>query len=149
MAKEEKQDAKEKLVDEANALGVKRSNIKMTSFKDKDPTRAAREAAKLEKLADKRVENRIAKAKKAANMKPIDKRRDLLKARLKAVKDKRRGITYPDKSLMAWIEELKLITSSPKAWNNATKKGTANYVPGNKKKQTTEDILANMDLDTE
>ena len=121
----------------------------MAGFKDQKPEKIAEETERHNKLADKRLSNRIAKAKADAKKKPIDKRRDLLVARMRAVKSRVRTVTYSNKNLEAWIEELEMINHNPKSWNKITKNGTLPYTPGNKKKKTARDKLDEMDLDAE
>lgn len=137
-----------KIAEEARSLGVKRSRVRLTGFKGKeDPVKLAKEQARQEKLADDRVEKRIARAKATANMKPIDKRRALLEARFKNVKSRTRESAYSDDNIKAWIEEWNLIKTNPKAWNIATKNGTVPYSPGSKRKKSAQDILSGMDLE--
>ena len=138
---------KETDLDEAKALGVKESKVKMSSFKDKDSVKIERETKKHEKLCALRIENRIAKAKVLAKMKPIDKRRALLVGRFKAVRAKARTYTYSDKVIEAWTEEFKVINNDPKMWITATANGTTQFVPGNRKKKTPKERLDAMDLD--
>lgn len=145
MAKEETK--KEEKVDEAAVLGVKGSRIVMTGFKDKDPTRIAKEAAKHETLSKARIEKRVAKAKKDAKMKPIEKRKALLASRFKAVRARVRPNNYTNKMIEAWTEEFELIRNNPKQWNKITNNGTKNFTPGNKKKMTAKEKLDNMNLD--
>ena len=141
--------AKEKanLEEEAKLLGVKKSRVVMTGYKGKKADMVEKETARHKKLVEKRLENRIARAKKVAKMKPIDLRKAALKSRFKTVQSGKRQAIYTDAILRAWIEELDLINSNPKAWNKATKNGTRSYTPGSKKKQTAKDILDKMDLD--
>ncbi len=133
--------------EEARALGVKGSKVKMSSFKDKDPTKVAKEKAKQEALIQKRIKNRIAKVKALAEMEPIDRRRALLRGRFEAVKAKARGITYSNKIIEALTEEYKIIQNSPKVWIKATNNGTTPFTPGNKRKKTAKQLLDTMNLD--
>lgn len=137
----------EKIAAEAKALGIKPSRVSLSGFKDKSPDKLAKEEARNKKLIEKRLKGRVAQAKENAKKKPIEKRRGLLVARLKAVKSRRRPNTYSDANIKAWIEELDLIDNNPKSWNKATANGTKPYTPGNKKKRTARDILDGMDLD--
>lgn len=146
-AESEAENAKEKIDKEAKELGIKKTRIKMAGFKNKDPDKLEKAFNKHKKLRDKRTVKRIEKAKINKAMKPVDKRRNLLKARLRSVKEENRAITYSSKVVEAWLEELNLIERSTKTWNKLTKNGTVNYIPGNKKKRTMKDILDSMDLD--
>ena len=139
--------AKVSIEEEAKLLGVKKSRVVMTGYKGKKADMVEKETARHKKLVEKRLENRIARAKKVAKMKPIDLRKAALKSRFKTVRSGKRQAIYTDAILRAWIEELDLINSNPKAWNKATKNGTKSYTPGSKKKQTAKDILGRMDLD--
>lgn len=145
MAKEKAESTK--VEDEAKALGVKGSKIKMGTFKDKDPAKIEKEKAKHEKLAAKRQANRVEKAKEKAKMKPIDKRRALLVGRFKAIRAKARTYTYSNKNVEAWTEEFNMIKDSPKEWIRVTKNGTEPYNPGNKRKKTAKELLDSMDLE--
>lgn len=133
--------------EEANALGVKKSDVKMAGFKDKDPTKIATEEARNEKLVQQRTKNRIEKAKKEAKMKPIDKRKAVLVGRFKAVRARKRANTYSNKNVEAWTEEFNMIKNNPKGWIEATKNGTVPFSPGNKRKKTAKELLDSMDLD--
>ena len=138
----------DKLAKEAKRLGVTESKVKLAGFKGKDsPDKMERERKRQKRMADDRLEKRIAKAKAAAKMKPIDKRKALLIARLKNIRSHTRSNAYSDQNLKAWIEELELIDNHARAWNTATKNGTRPYAPGNKKKKTANDIIDAMDLD--
>lgn len=137
----------EKIEEEAKSLGVKKSRTTMAGFKDKDPAKIAKETAKHDKLANKRLESRIDRAKADAKLKPIDKRRMLLVARFRAVKSRHRPNTYSDANIKAWIEELEMINNNPKSWNKITANGTIPFTPANKKKRTARDILESMDLE--
>lgn len=133
---------------EEELLGIARSKVKFSNFKHKDDSaKTDKEERKHKKLADKRVENRIAKAKKLAKMKPIEKRLALLIGRLRAVKARDRGTTYSDAVVKAFTEEYELIKNSPKSWIKATAHGTIPYNPGNKRKITAKERLDRMDLD--
>jgi len=133
---------------EAAALGIVGSKVKLSTFKGRDnPVAAEKEKARHDKLAAQRLQNRIAQAKANAKLKPIDKREALLVARFKAIKSKVRPNTYTDKNIKAWIEELKMINRNPKSWNKATANGTKPYVPDNRKARTASDILDGMDLE--
>jgi len=132
---------------EAKMLGVKKSRISMSGFKDKKPEKIAKEEARTAKKASSRLAKNIAKAKATSKMKPIGKRRGVLVARLRAVKARRRAHTYTNAIITAWLEELKMIDNNPKSWNKITGNGTRGYVPGNKRKRTARDILDGMDLE--
>lgn len=133
----------------AEALGIKGSKVTMTSFKDKNPQKIITEEARHKKLAAKRLEIRIAKAKADAKATPIEKRRAVICARFRAEKSRTREHTYTDANLKAWIEELNMIDRNPKSWIKATKNGTVGYTPSNKKKKTARAILDEMDLDSD
>lgn len=136
------------VADEARALGIKTSTVKLAGFKDKSKSdKMEKEQERQKKLLNKRTAKRIEKAKAKANMKPIEKRRNLLRSRLRAVKARERANTYSDANIKAWLEELQLIDSSPKMWNQLTNKGTVNFIPGNKKKRTMRDVVDSMDLE--
>ena len=157
MAKEEKTEiAKEKkteretLLAEAEELGVTMSKMKMSGFtvrgKPPDPAALARERKRQENLVDERLKNRVEQAKLNAKLKPIEKRKNLIVSRFKAIRSNSRANTYSNKNIEAWLEELKLIESSPKSWVKLTMNGTKPYIPGNKKKKSARDILDGMDL---
>ena len=146
------EEAKAETAREAEQLGIKKSKVKITGYKNKKgvtPTQIEKEEKRHNDLAAKRTENRIAKAKADAKMKPIDKRKALLEGRFKAVRNRTRAHTYSDKNIEAWLEEYKLITNNPRAWNKITENGKVNYTPGNKKKKTAKDLLDGMNFDDE
>ena len=133
--------------EEAKALGVKKSKVSMGGYKEKKADKIDKEKAKHDRLCADRLKKRVEKAKARAKLKPIDKRKIVLIGRLKAVKERKRTITYPPANIKAWIEELNMINQNPKSWNTQTKNGKVNYTPDNKRKKTTKDILDGMDLD--
>lgn len=139
--------AKAKVEEEVKTLGIKKTKVSMGAFKDKKAGAFEKEKKKQEINIAKRMVSRIARVKAEAKLKPIDKRRNLLKARGRSVKDQIRPNTYPEKELKAWIEELNMIENNPKTWNNLTQNGKIPFVPGSKKKKTAKDILDGMDLD--
>ena len=143
----EKEKAKDEIETDVRTLSIKKSKISMTGFKSKKPAEFAKEEKRQKEFAEKRIVNRIAKAKADAKMKPIDKRRAVLAARFKAVKARKRTSTYSNKNIEAWLEEYNLIQNNPKSWNRITAKGTRPFQPGNKKKKTAKDILDEMDLE--
>lgn len=134
---------------EAERLGVKKSVVHMSSFdvKNKTPEKINKEEARHKKLVAARLKNRVAKAKALAKMKPIDKRKALLKGRFRAVRNRTRAHTYTNKMIAAWTEEYELIIHNPKQWNSLTHNGTKPYTPGNKKKMTAKERLDGMNLD--
>lgn len=138
---------KAKLEKEAATLGIKKSKVLMSGYKDKNPDKLEKEKAKHDKLVNKRLEGRVAKAKADAKKKPIDKRRALLKGRFRAVRSRRRPRTYSDKNIKAWVEEFNMIENNPQGWNRATANGTKPFTPSNKKKKTAREILDAMELD--
>lgn len=146
-AERDLQDKSDDVEGEAKTLGVKQSKTTLSSFKDKNPDKLEKERVRQEKLKANRTEKRIAKAKALAKLKPIDKRRNLLRSRFRAVTSRARPNTYSNANLEAWIEELNMIDDNPKQWNRITKNGTVNFTPGNKKKQTARDKLDAMNLD--
>jgi len=141
----------EKLLAEAKALGITRSKVSMSGFtvrgKTPDPDIAEKERTRQDKLADKRLKVRVDQANLDAKKKPIDKRRELLVGRFKAVKSRTRANTYTQANIAAWTEEYNMIVNNPKSWNKLTMNGTLPFVPGNKKKKTPLEILDGMDLD--
>ncbi len=142
------EEAQTKVEEEAKALGVKKTRVVMAGFKEKSNSdKMDKEKARHKKLVKKRMVRRIEKAKEKAKMKPIDKRKALLASRLKAHRARQRARTYSDKTIQAWLEEYQLIVNSPKMWNQLTKNGKDNYVPGNKKERTMRDVLDSMNLD--
>jgi len=149
MVEEKAKTEREKLLAEAKALGVTRSKISVAglNIKDKTPEKVAKEEARMNKLADERLKARVEQAKLDAKKKPIDKRRDIIVARFKAIKSRTRPHTYSDKNIKAWLEELNMINNNPKSWVKVTKNGTIPFVPGNRKKKTAKEILDEMDLD--
>lgn len=144
-AEEKEEKEAKKIAAEAKALGIKPSRVSLSGFKDKNPDKIAKEEARNKKLIAKRLKVRVAQAKEKKT--PIEKRRELLVARLRAVKSRRRANTYSDENIKAWVEELNMIDNNPKSWIKATASGTKPYTPGNKKKRTARDILDGMDLD--
>lgn len=150
MEKEKEPIAQETVNDEAKTLGISRSKTSMAGFKDKDkPEKVLKEATRHDKLADKRMANRIKEAKAKAAMKPIDKRKALLVGRFKAVRAKKRSRTYTNKIIEAYTEEYNMIVNNPKEWNRVTANGTKPFAPGNVRKKTAKELLDGMDLDTE
>ena len=152
--KEEKTKAKaesevEKIAAEAKLLGIKSSKVSISGFNVRNitPEKRDKEEAKHRKLAEKRLKGRVAKVKADAKKKPIDKRRELLVGRFKAIRSRVRASTYSDKNIEAWTEEYNLITNNPKQWNRVTKNGKAPYAPGNKRKKTAKELLDTMNLD--
>ncbi len=148
---DEKKEAKAAatLEEEAEKLGVKKSIVSLTGYniKDKTPEKTAKEQARHEALANKRLKVRVAGAK--VKMKPVEKRKALLVGRFRAVKAKVRANTYTNANIEAWTEEYNLIISSPKQWNKITKNGTVPYTPGNKKKRNAKERLEGMNFDDE
>lgn len=152
MAKDEKSevesgDLKATLIAEAEALGIKLPRLSYAGVKDKKPENLAKEKVRQDKQFIHLLQDAIAKHKANAKLKPIEKKRALLIARMKAVKSQTRAHTYSDAIINAWIEELKLIDSNPKSWNKITVNGTKPYTPSNKRKKTARDILDGMDLE--
>jgi len=140
----------EKLLAEAKELGVTRSKISVSpGFRTKDstPEKLAKEENKQNKLADERLKDRVEQAKVNAKIKPIDKRKNLLVSRFKAVKSRARPNNYSDANIKAWLEELKMIDNNPKSWNKVTKNGTIPFIPDNRRKKTAKEMLDSMDLD--
>ena len=133
--------------DEAKTLGIKTSKTSLSGFKTKGPADTSREAKKHEELASARTKNRITKAKAAAKMKPVDKRRLLLQGRFKAVRARTRPNTYTDAMIKAWIEELNVIQNNPKHWITETNNGKDPYPRPGKKAKTASALLDSMDLD--
>jgi hypothetical protein len=152
--KEDKKTAKEeaKIEKEAKALGVANSRVSLTGFKEKsNPAKLEKEQKRQDKLKLERTQARVEKAKAKSKQKPIEERRLILISRLRASRDEGKKVmrarAYTDKNIKAWIEELELIENNPKQWNRSTKNGTAPYVPGNKRKKSTQEILDGMNLD--
>jgi hypothetical protein len=137
------------LIAEAKRLGLKIPKISIAGFKSKKPGDIEKEKARVKKQLVHLLQHAIANAKANAKLKPIDKRRALLRSRFKAVKARDRAHTYSDKNIKAWLEELKMINNNPKSWNKLTKNGTVPFVPGNRKKKTARDILDGMNLEEE
>ena len=135
---------KEPDVNEKVALGISESNV--TQFNNVKESLREKEKARHEKLKAKRIENRIAKKKAEAKLRPIDKRRNLLMARLGRVKGKQTEHHTPAGVLKEWIDELKMIKSAPKAWNERTQNGSRPFKV-QKTGDTVQDKLNAMDLD--
>jgi len=148
---EEAENENEKLLAEAKALGVTRSKISLSGFtvrgKTPDPEVMAKEQARHDKLADKRLRARVKQAKLDDKKKPIDKRKELLVSRFKAVRDKVRSVTYTDAQIKAWTEEYNMIVNNPKSWVKLTNNGKVSFIPDNKKKKTAREVLDGMDLE--
>lgn len=135
------------LIKEAAALGLKLPRLSFAGVKDKKPENLAKEKARQDKQFIHLLQTAIAKHKEVAKMKPIEKKRALLIARFKAVKSQTRANTYSDANIKAWLEELDLIDRNPKSWNKITVNGTKPYIPSNKRKKTSKEILDGMDLE--
>lgn len=140
-------EAQAALSEEAKLLGIKSSVVRMAGFKSNKPEDIAKEKKRHEALVAKRIEKRIAKAKRDDKLKLIDKRRLLLVARFNAVKSEKRPNTYSNANLKAWLEEYNMIKANPKSWNKQTGNGTKPFVPGNRRKKTPKEQLQGMDLD--
>ncbi len=146
MATETKKSEVDSLIEEAELLGIRIPRTSTAGFKSKKPEDLEKEKVRVAKNKIKWLQIMIAKAKVLAKMKPIDKRRELLKSRFKAIRSRDRAHTYSNKNVEAWIEEYNLINSNPKSWNKITTNGTKPFTPGNKKRQTAKDKLDGMDL---
>ncbi len=117
-AKEEIE-AKEKAETEATArdsiedsISVPKSKVDLRKFKgNDDPNKIAAEMKKQEGLSARRKVNRIKKIKVAAAKKPIDARRDYLKAKLK---DRGR---FKKEQVDMMARELLIITNDPGGWS--------------------------------
>ena len=149
--KEDELNEQEKLEAEAKALGITKSKVRMAGFtirgKTPPPEVITAEEERHKKLSEEKLKIRVEEAKQRAKIKPIDKRRNLIKSRFKAVRNKTRANTYSNKNIEAWLEELNMIENNPKSWIKLTNNGTIPFIPGNKKKKTAKEILDSMDLD--
>ncbi len=142
------EDIKATLLEKAKLLNIKLPRVSLAGFKFRDKAeKLSKEEVRQEKEQIKWLKSVIASAEARAKMKPIEKRRALLRARFRAVKNRKRPNTYSDKNIKAWLEELDLIERNPKSWNTITKNGTLNYTPSNKKKKSARDTLDGMDLE--
>lgn len=141
------EEIKDKMAEEAEILGVTKSKIKVSGYKEKDPGKVAKELARHKKQVDQRVKNRIEKTKVKAKMTPIQIRKALLVGRFKAVRAKSRERTYSNKIIEAWTEEFNMINNNPKQWIKLTSNGMQQFTPGNKKKQSAKELLDSMNLD--
>lgn len=135
------------LVTEAKLLGIKLPRLSIAGLGTKDLKVVANEELRQKKQFNRLVRAAITKHKTAAKMKPIDKRKALLLGRFKAAQTRIRANTYSDKNMKAWIEELNVINSNPKAWIASTKNGKLPFAPGNKKNRSALEILDGMDLE--
>lgn len=140
-----------KIEEDAAALGVRKSKVSMTGFNNKKgrkPVEIEREEKRVKKKVNSRLAHMVDKKKAEAKMKPIDKRRALLIARLKAVKSQKRPNTYSVANIKAWMEELEAIDRNPKSWTKLTNSGKAPFQPSNKRKvRTALELLEGIDLD--
>ena len=132
------------MAEEAKTLGVKTSKVMSKRFTGKD---LEKEEARNAKLVADRTANRIKKAKAAANMTPIKKRRAMIEAKIKGEKaaPQRR---WSDRVLRTYVEELQIIKSSPKVWKERTQNGKIPYPNTPAKKKTAMQLATEaMDLD--
>lgn len=141
------EDLKATLIEEAISLGLKIPRLSIGGIKNTKPENIAKEKARQNKQLIYSLKTMIAKHIANAKMKPIERRKALLVSRLKAVKARDRASTYSDVIVKAWLEELEMISSNPKAWNKTTTNGTKPYTPSSKKKKSALDILDEMDLE--
>lgn len=147
MAKEETEKAEiDNLIEEAKQLGIKISKTSTAGFKSKKPGDLEKEKVRIAKNHITWLKIMIAKAKAEAKMKPIDKRRALLRGRFKAIRSRTRAHTYTNKNVEAWLEEFNLIKNNPRSWNRITANGTKPFTPGNRRKKTAKDMLDEMNL---
>ena len=135
------------LLAEAKRLGIKPPKVKIAPNIAKDPVKMEKELKRIEKNEVQFLENAIKAYKAKAIKKPIDIRRDMIKSRFKAVRNRSRARTYPDESIKLWINELEVIENSPKLWVKATSNGTQPYPVQGKGKKTAMALLDQMDLD--
>ncbi len=143
MAAEQKE-TKTDIADEARTLGVKGSKIDQTRSKSKNKSK---EATEHEKLADKRLENRIDKAKVSEKTTKIQKRRLMIEAKLKG-RNTGGQTRFSDSTCKQLLAELKVIKNTPKQWKAMTKNGTLPYpITAAKKKTVGQMINDEMDLD--
>ncbi len=95
-----------------DSIAVPKSKVDLRKFKGNgDEKKMEAEHKKQEGLSAKRTVNRIEKIKVAAAKKPIDARRDYLKARLKD-----RG-KFRKEQIDMWARELLIITNDPAGWS--------------------------------
>lgn len=107
-------------VDEATALNISKSRIRMAGVK---PEKRAAAAKKHEKLVEKRTENRIAKKKAKDKQTPVQARKALLEARLRKVQAGTQATNYTNETILSWVKELAYIKESPKTWKPGCMKG--------------------------
>lgn len=138
-------DLRAALIKEATTLGIPLPKLSVAGIKDKK--NIDKETARQKVQFNHILQDAIDKHKANAKMKPIDKRRELLKSRFKAVKSQTRAVTYSDANIKAWLEEDKMIRDNPKSWVKVTKNGTIPFTPANKRKKTAKEILDTMDLE--
>lgn len=151
MTKEDKPE-EETLEQEAKRLGVTKSKVDMSGFmslntQGKTPDKITKEQKRQEKLANERLAARVAQKKIDDKKTPIEKRKELIVGRFKAVRSKTRAHTYTDKMIEAWTEEYNLIKRSPKQWIKITDNGKIPFAPGNKRKKTAKELLDSMNLE--
>ena len=113
-------DEKTDIDEEAKKLGVSKSRIRMPGIKSKDKEK---ETKKHEKLVATRTANRIEKKKAEAKLKPVDKRKALLEARLRKVAAGNQATNYTNETINSWVDELAFIKKSPAAWKKGCMKG--------------------------
>ncbi len=146
-AEAEAADALVELVEEAKSFGIKLPRVSIAGFKSIKPEDIEKENIRQAKERIVWLRTMVAKAKIEAKMKPIDKRRKMLKGRFKAIRSHTRANTYSNKNVEAWLEEYNLINHNPRSWNKITANGTKPFTPGNRKKKSAKDILDSMDLE--
>lgn len=146
-AEAEAEEKLQTLTEEAKSLGIKLPRISMAGFKSDKPEDIEKEKNRIAKDLILWLQNMITQAKIEARMKPIDKRREVLRSRFKAIRSHTRANTYSNKNVEAWLEEYNLINNSPGSWNRITANGTKPFTPGNRKKKSAKDILDSMDLE--
>lgn len=133
----------ESIEDQANALGVKGSRVNTARFTGKD---LVKETARNEKVSAKRLTNRVEKAQARESMAPIDRRREMIKAKLRAEKSSSER-RYSNTSLKYLVNELKVINNTPKVWNERTQDGKEAYPISAPKKRSVMQDVEEMDLD--
>ena len=135
------------LVRQAKLLGITPPKVSIPANVSKDPAKLAKVEKKIANDKRKFLTSAIEKVKGDDKKKPIDKRRELLQARFKVVRDRNRARTYSDAMVKAWVKEFEIIKNNPKLWNKETLNGTVPFPVATRKSKSAAAILDSMDLD--
>ena len=132
---------------QAKLLCISPPKVTIPANVAKDPVKLAKAEKKRDDTIRKSLLSQIEKAKVDDKMTPVDKRRELLEARFKVVRNRKRARTYPDAMVKAWIKEYEIIKNNKKMWIKETGNGTRPFPIAPKKSKSAAAILDAMDLD--